>query len=336
MHRRTTARLALALGIVVAAPLLAASSSCASPPVTSRAAPAPSAVRAPAATVATAATPTTTARPRTIYISLSHDIVTMPTTVRAGTYYVQVRTTDARNGVTVVRPPSTLTPSTFYARWQAFYDQYNASKDASAALHRYRTSATFVGGAWTTRGHVGAFAIRLNPGRYWFFTADGSDPLGAQVGHAYRRDPAHVKVVTVVGPAAPAVAVPVVGVARIGSVVAATSTVALPSTLPSHGFLLAVGVRGGGLTGGLWAERVRPGITDAELHDGTCLDDGLPPAKDCFDGPVVTLGGAVSPGASAWFYYALPPGDYAVGSSDHSQYFDRFFFQGLVQRVHVS
>ena len=112
MHRRTTARLALALGLVVTAPLLAASSSWAAPPVPPRAAPAPSAVRAPAAA---AATTTTTARPRTIYISLSHDIVTMPTTVRAGTYYVQVRTTDAMNGVTVVRPPSTLTPSAFYA-----------------------------------------------------------------------------------------------------------------------------------------------------------------------------------------------------------------------------
>lgn len=333
MHRRTTARLTLALGFVVAAPLLAASSSCASPPVPSRAAPAPPAVRAPAAI---AATPTATVRPHTIYISLSSDIVTMPTTLRAGTYYVQVRTTDARNGVTVVRPPSTLTPSTFYARYRAFYDQYNAGKDASAALHRYRTSATFVGGASTTAGHVGAFAIRLNPGRYWFFTADGSDPLGARVGTGFRLNAAHVKVVTVVGPAAPAVAVPVVGVARLGATTPSRSTVVLPATLPGQGFLLAVGVRGEGLTGGMWAQRVRAGITDAELHDGACLNDGLPPELDCFDGPVVAIGGAVSPGASAWFYYRLPPGDYAVASNDHSQYFDRYFFQGLVQRVHVS
>ena len=48
------------------------------------------------------------------------------------------------------------------------------------------------------------------------------------------------------------------------------------------------------------------------------------------------LGGAVSPGASAWFYYDLPPGDYAVGSGDHNDNFDWFFIMGLVQRVHVS
>jgi hypothetical protein len=321
MSRRTNARLVLPLALVVAAPLLATCSSWASPPIASRAAPAPSAVRAPAA-----------ARPHTIYISLSHDVVSMPSTLRAGTYYVQVRTTDARNGVTVVRPPSTLTPATFYARYRAFDTVYDASRDPSAALHRYRTSGTFVSGASTVAGKVGAFAIRLTPGRYFFFTAGGSDPVSLTRSGAL--DARHVKVVTVVGPAAAPVAVPTVGIARFDLVWPRSTSVTLPSTLPRRGFLLAVGGRG--LTGGIWAQRLLPGVTDTELHDGTCLADGLPAPKVCFDGTMATLGGAVSPGASAWFYYDLPPGDYAVGSGDHTQYFDSYFTMGLVQRVHVA
>lgn len=330
MHRRTTARFALALGLVVTALLLAASSSWAAPPVPSRAAPATTAVRAPAAT---AATTTTTARPRTIYISLSHDIVTMPTTVRAGTYYVQVRTTDAANGVTVVRPPSTLTPSTFYARFRAISSATGSG--VAAAIHRYRTSATFVGGTRAEAGHVGAFAIRLSPGRYFFFSAAGSDPLGEDLGRGVRRyDPGRVKVVTVVGPAPAALPVATVGVARLGIDWARSTSVSLPTALPRRGFLLTVGGRG--LTSDLWVRRILPGVTDPELHDGTCLAGGLQPPRDCFDAVSAQIGGAVSPGASAWFYYDLPPGDYAVGSGDHNDNFDWFFIMGLVQRVHVS
>lgn len=321
-----------------AAPLAAAAilAACAaSPPPASAVTAGPPVTAAPTSTSSTSTTPpAATARPRTIYLSLSRDIVTMPSTVSAGTYYVQVRTTDARNGVTVVRPPSTLTPSTFYARYSAFYAAYNANQDPTAAMHRYRTSATFVGGASTTAGQVGAFAIRLNPGRYWFFSAGGSDPLSWAKGGSLRLNPAHVKVVTVVGSVTPAVAVPIAGVARFGIDWKASTSVVLPSALPRAGFLLAVG--GPALAGGMWATRIVDGVTDTELHDGTCLADGLPPTKQCFYGPMFTIGGAVSPGASAWFYYRFPPGDYAVGSNDHNALFDHYFFMGMVQRVHVS
>ncbi|HET7900920.1 MAG TPA: hypothetical protein VFL59_06995, partial [Candidatus Nanopelagicales bacterium] len=144
-----------------------------------------------------------------------------------------------------------------------------------------------------------------------------------------------IKVVTVVGPAPGAVVVPVVGVARFALDWPAHRSVTLPSTLPRQGFLLAVG--GTGLTGGITAGRLVAGTTDAELYDGvTCITEGVPAARNCFTGTWAAMGGAVSPGASAWFYYRLPAGDYAVGSDDHTFLFDRYFTFGLVQRVTVS
>ena len=84
----------------------------------------------------------------------------------------------------------------------------------------------------------------------------------------------------------------------------------MPRTIPTSGFVLGVGATG--WTSVLSMRRLLPGLSDGDL--GTCLMDGLVVPSPCFARPgAAQLGGAVSGGASALWYYRLPPGDYIVG-----------------------
>ncbi len=173
-------------------------------------------------------------------------------------------------------------------------------------------------------GGPGTFAITLSPGRHWFFASINGDVFGTPS--------SRIRQVTVVGTVNRA-PVPTAAVARFAY--ARGASVTLPRTLPTHGFVLGIGARG--LLSTLVFSKLLPGITDAELNDGTtCISDGLPVTKQCF-APVRHSfdGGAVSGGASALWYYSLPPGDYPVGLSGHTCSFDWCSRTALQQRITV-
>jgi hypothetical protein len=254
----------------------------------------------------------------------------MPSRLVAGTYLVKVTTRDAQSEVQVVRPSRSLTTAAFAARWARWYSLTNHGKDSRAAFQTWRTSATFVGGAWVvprattshaqTPGGVGTFQITLNPGRYWFYA-----------------DNAKIKTVTVVGAARPALPAPNPTVVRFGAFrfgAFGGTSVSLPATIPSSGWMKGIGTPG--ILSVLWAQRLLPGITAADLRD-SCGFDQMPANKTCFArGSFVQLGGSVSAGASALWRYRLPPGRYVVGNGGQLSTFDVPFNLGSVSVVTVA
>lgn len=202
--------------------------------------------------------------------------------------------------------------STWYARDVACR---TASPGESTATwirqcRTWRTSATFVGGANVVRttpydlivnpGGRATFAITLAPGRYWFYSdSNGHPALPGGRSIAMSR----IRTVTVVG-AAERAAVPVAATARF-----ATGSVTLPRSIPRRGFVLGVGEVG--FVNALALRRLEPWVTPDQLQEGVCFDDGGggTPSLSCFDGDA-GLGGGVSGGASALWWYDLPPGEY--------------------------
>ena len=60
-------------------------------------------------------------------------------------------------------------------------------------------------------------------------------------------------------------------------------------------------------------------------------------SKACFvSGFKLTLGGNVSAGASAYWYYRLTPADYVTGNIAPNAYYDRAFLDGKYARFSVS
>jgi hypothetical protein len=260
---------------------------------------------APPASVAAVVTAST---PHTLYISVANRYLTMPRRIVAGRYYVQVRTSDPRSVVQVVRPPVGYTPRQFLdarTRWGA---AYNSGAPSLAAYTAFVRSVTFVGGAVVARGGVSTFATGFGAGTYWLYedTYDGPTHL------------ARIVILTVVGTPPAQTPFAHVGLVRFSS----TGAVTLPATLPRAGWLMGIG---GAPLNSLRILKLLPGITQADLDTfGVCFLDGPPTSafKDCFD-TSLDLGGKVSAGASVFWYYRLAPGDYIAGNIAPNELFDR-------------
>ncbi len=268
------------------------------------------------------ATAVTPSAPHTLYISVANRYLTMPHRIVAGQYYVQVRTSDARSSVQVVRPPAGYTPRQFLdarTRWTA---DYNANKPPLPAYTAFVRSVTFMGGALVARGGVGSFATGLTRGTYWVYedTYDGPTHLS------------RIVVLTVVGTPPAQTHPTAAGVVRFST----SGGLTLPANLPTSGWLLGVG---GAPLNTLIIARLRPGVTRADLDTfGVCFTGDSPPApenKDCFE-TTLAFGGKVSSGASVFWYYHLPPGQYVAGNTAPSEYFDRPFYLGAYARFTVS
>lgn len=276
---------------------------------------APSVATAPRARATTTPTSgeTATAAPRirSLTIGVSKGVVTMPSRLTAGTYYVHVTTADAEASLQVVRRPVGLALATWYQRFLSCstVTQGEPSQGIVRRCRYWRTSATFVGGANVVRssrngafpnpGGRATFAITLSPGQYWFYEDQGGQP--ARGGRPSPLSSIHV--VTVVG-AAERAPVPVAAVARFGA-----GSLTIPRVIPRRGFLLGIGQPG--IINTLGLARIKPGITDEQLVAfGVCFNSssGIPELS-CLDGNTI-LGGGVSGGASALWWYDLPPGEY--------------------------
>lgn len=274
----------------------------------------PSTVTAASPTQASTTQPSTTASPRirSLTVDVSKGVVTMPSRLLAGTYYVHVTTKDASASLQVVRAPSNLSLATWYARYVACATTSPGETwQTSVRQCRYwRTSATFVGGAEVLRttayreipdpGGRATFAITWTPGRYCLYSDLWSHPRFA---NGKLLPLGLIRTVTIAGPAV-RTAVPIAAVARF-----AGNTPSLPRSIPRRGFVLGLGEPG--VITVLALERLRPWVTDGDLVEGQCFDDsgGGTPALQCFDG-YHRLGGGVSAGASALWWYDLPPGEY--------------------------
>ena len=208
---------------------------------------APSAAAVPPGRRASTVTTTTAApRIRSLTVSVSKGVTTMPSRLLAGTYYVHLTTTDADASLQVVRAPATLSLATWYARYVACAT-YTPGESLSTSLRQcryWRTSATFVGGANVVRssaygalvnpGGRATFAITLAPGRYWLYSASGGSPYAGGKLLPGRL----IRTLTVVGTAERAT-VPVAAVARF-----AGNTPTIPRAIPGRGFVLGVGEPG--------------------------------------------------------------------------------------------
>jgi len=269
---------------------------------------------------ATAATPSA---PHTLYISVANRYLTMPHRVVAGQYYVQVRTSDARSSVQVVRPPAGYTPRQFLdarTHWNAVY---NSGAPPLAAYTAFVRSVIFMGGAQVARGGVGSFATGLSAGTYWLYedTYDGPTHLS------------RIVVLTVVGTPPAQTHPTAAGVVRFSTT---GGRLTLPANLPTSGWLLAIG---GAPLNTLTIAKLRPGVTQADLDTfGVCFTWDSPPApenKDCFESGL-NFGGKVSAGASVFWYYRLPPGEYVAGNIAPSAYYDRPLWYGQFARFTIS
>ena len=138
---------------------------------------APSAAAVPPGRRASTVTTTTAApRIRSLTVSVSKGVTTMPSRLLAGTYYVHLTTTDADASLQVVR------------------------------ANVVRSSAY---GALVNPGGRATFAITLAPGRYWLYSASGGSPYAGGKLLPGRL----IRTLTVVGTAERAT-VPVAAVAR--------------------------------------------------------------------------------------------------------------------------
>lgn len=276
-------------------------------------------------------------RIRSLTVSVSKGVVTMPSRLPAGTYYIHVTTVDADASLQVVRRPAGLALATWYQRFLSCstVTQGEPSQGIVRRCRYWRTSATFVGGANVVRtsssgtfpnpGGRATFAITLSPGQYWFYEDQGGQP--ARGGRPSPLSSIHV--VTVVG-AAERAPVPVVAVARFGA-----GSLTIPRVIPRRGFLLGIGQSG--IINALGLARIKPGITDEQLVAfGVCFNSssGIPELS-CLDGDAV-LGGGVSGGASALWWYDLPPGEYIAFQAGTNEAGDSGLYpRPLIARVTV-
>jgi len=246
----------------------------------------------------------------------------MPHRVAAGQYYFQVRTTDARSSVQVVRPPAGYTPRQFLDARTHWAAVYNSNKPPLVAYTAFVRSVIFMGGAQVARGGVGSFATGLTAGTYWLYEDTYNGPT-----HLSR-----IAVLTVVGTPPVQTHATAAGVVRFST----TGGLTLPANLPTSGWLLGIG---GAPLNTLTIAKLRPGVTQADLDTfGVCFTWDSPPApenKDCFERRL-DFGGKVSAGASVFWYYRLPPGEYVAGNIAPTDLFDRPFFVGAYARFTVS
>lgn len=262
----------------------------------------------PAVAPASVAAVVTPSVPHTLYISVANRYLTMPHRIVAGRYYVQVRTSDPRSSVQVVRPPAGYTPRQFLdarTRWGAVY--------TLAAYRAWVRSVTFMGGATVARGGVSAFATGFSAGTYWLYEDTYQGPT-----HLSR-----IVVLTVVG--TPPVQTPFVTVGLV-RFYPTTFAVTMPARLPRAGWLMGLG---GAPLNSLMIVKLLPGVTKADLDtDGVCsvVDIGVAPTKNCFQLGGMDLGGEVSAGASVFWYYHLTPGDYIAGNVGPTEIFDHPFY----------
>lgn len=285
----------------------------------------------------TLATTSTTPAIRSLTVDVSKGVVTMPSRLLAGTYYVHITTKDADASLQVVRRPANLSLATWRARFLACHTwSPGETQQTSLRQCRYwRTSATFVGGANVVRssrwgmlpnpGGRATFAITLAPGQYWFY-----EDLSGQPVYSNKPSPlSRIRVVTVVG-AAERVPVPVAAVVRF-----AAGSVTLPRAIPRRGFLLGIGQPG--IINRPGFLRIRPGITDEQITAfGVCFNSssGIP-ELNCFDAGA-DIGGGVSGGASALWWYDLPPGEYIAFQNGINEAGDGGLYPNpLVARVTV-
>ncbi len=237
--------------------------------------------------------PTTPAvsAPATLNITASAGMPVMASTVRAGTYYVQVHTAGPVNSLQVVLPTKGLTPAAYNALYRKWY--YDESHGAAAAqpadFHRWLTSATRIGGAITvtrtyegkarTGDGIGRFAVTLLAGRsYWFYSS-----------------PSHIKVVNVIGTNTTPPTIPTVGLLQFGNYPNQVSVQA-PSIWPSHGYIRAQGTPG--RISLLQVQQILPGITVEELRNN-CGGDGSPATMNCWVPNTGYTLGEVSAGATS-------------------------------------
>lgn len=281
---------------------------------------------------------------KTLSVTVLGTDVTVPTQLAAGTYVVQVSTPDPHdNGtVQVARPGDGLTREKFL-RLQKEAQPPSEDDVAAfrAAYRRWRTSATFLGGGTAqptrvkgnvrnpTPGGVGTFAVTLEPGRYWFYAGYGGMAYGAA---------GSIREVTVSGPVEDATSsLPVVADVQF-SPTPLDVPVQMPAVIPQRGFLRATGAPG--YVGTLGLASLAADVTDAELADRrTCSVGDNPsrlPVRNCFTsvGNIEFLGG-VSAGHAAYWYYDLPPGDYAASQLTGDGWMESPNFWGVYARVRV-
>ncbi|MFN8158465.1 MAG: hypothetical protein U0R68_13695 [Candidatus Nanopelagicales bacterium] len=279
---------------------------------------APSSFASPASVTTTTVARTVTApvavaapRIRSLTVSVSKGVVTMPSRLAAGTYYIHVTTRDPDASLQVVRRPVGLSLATWRQRFLAC-NSVTPGEPSQGIVRRcryWRTSATFVGGANVVRtsssgtfsnpGGRATFALTLSPGQYWFYEDRAGQPIYGNTPLALSR----IRTVTVVGTAERG-SVRAVGVARF-----AAGSLTITRVIPRRGFLLGIGQPG--IINSLGLARIKPGITDEQLVAfGVCFNSGSGiPELSCLDGGA-SLGGGVSGGASALWWYDLPPGEY--------------------------
>jgi len=185
----------------------------------------------------------------------------MPHRIAAGRYYVQVRTSDPRSSVQVVRPPAGYTPRQFLDAKTHWSAAYNSNKPPLAAYTAFVRSVIFMGGAEVARGGVASFATGFTAGTYWLYedTYDGPTHLS------------RIVVLTVVG--TPPVQRPfsTVGLVRFypGGVLT------MPGHLPTAGWLMGLG---GAPLNTLSIYKLLPGVTQADLDTfGVCFTGDSPP-----------------------------------------------------------
>jgi hypothetical protein len=278
------------------------------------------AIGAVAGVGANAATPTA---PHTLYISVANRYLTMPHRITAGQYYVQVRTSDPRSVVQVVRAPAGYTPRQYLNAATLWNTRYQGGADPRAAYTAFVKGVISVGGAVATPGAPGAFATGFNAGTYFVYEDTYDRPTHL----------ARISVLTVVGTPPAQIHPTAAGVVRFSTT---TGGLTLPATLPRSGWLLGIG---GAPLNSLTVAKLLPGITNADLDgDGVCFPGAsVPPSKDCFVNDFsLDLGGKVSKGASVFWYYRLAPGDYVTGNIAPSAYYDRPFLDGWYARFTVS
>lgn len=272
-------------------------------------------------------------RPYVLRVGLSGTTVLMPSRLHAGTYFVHVSTTDQVNELQVVRPPRRLSRTRFVSLWRAWWNRGDTGPGNT--WKAWRTSATFVGGAQVvnrslpylnrTPGGVGTFAITLRPGTYWFYTGENGDLQTLTGRRLVAVRPSRIRVVSVYATAPTQTHVPLVGTVRFGSyrVAGKLTSVFLPTSLPAHGYLRGVGTPGYIST--LNLRKLRPGVTQARLVPGDCYPDSggaWGGALDCFEPYRYRLGGGVSAGSAAVWWYTIPTGSYAVSQGSHSSVWD--------------
>lgn len=271
-------------------------------------------------TTGVTATAVTPSKPHTLYVSVANRYLTMPHRIAAGQYFFQVRTSDPKSFVQMVRPPAGYTPRQFFAAATLWKARYNSGADPRPAFSAFVKSVTFVGGAAVAHGGVGAFATGLNAGTYWLYenTYEGPTHL------------ARIAVLTVVGTPPAQTLVTAVGLVRFS----AEGTVTMPANLPRAGWLKGIG---GAPLNSLSTGKLMPGVTKADLDtDGVCFFDVVP-TKSCWEPNAgAVLGGHVSAGASVFWYYRLVPGDYTAGSLGTGPWFDRPAWVGSYTRFTVS